>query len=196
MIVRRATSALRGHEKRVVPREGIYDIDPEHSSVEFVSGQLMIATVRGRFPDVGGRITIADRPTESHVEATIGTKSVSTGNAERDAHLRGARFLDVERFPTMSFTSIAVVELADGDWAVDGRLTVRSVIRRVTLHVAFEGCDVSSAGGRIRFSATATLDREDFGLGSTGTSDAGALLVDKRVSVELLVHATTQRSDG
>jgi polyisoprenoid-binding protein YceI len=192
---RRVTSAIHPHRKRALPAPGTYDIDSEHSWIEFVTAQLMLTTVRGRFRDMRGVITIADRPGRSHVEATIGAASVSTGMGERDAHLRGPDFLDAERFPALSFSSIAVAGLGDGSWAVDGRLTIRDVARRVTLNAVFEGRDASAARATgIDFRATTRLNRDDFALGWSGGSDPTAVLVDKLVSIELVVRADARRS--
>src|SRR3954466_4740695 len=112
----RTVSVLRTHDDRLVPVAGVYDIDGAHTSVEFVGRHLMITKVRGRFSDVRGRITIADEPEESHVEAEIGVASVSTGNDDRDAHLKNADFFDVERYPTMTFASTGVNPLSDNTW--------------------------------------------------------------------------------
>ena len=104
----RTVSILRTRDDRVIPVPGGYDIDGAHTSVEFIGRHLMITKVRGRFSDVSGRITIAEEPEESHVEVEIGAASLSTGNDDRDTHLRSADFFDVERFPTISFRSTAV----------------------------------------------------------------------------------------
>ena len=101
----RTVSVLRTHDDREVPVAGVYEIDGAHTSVEFVGRHLMITKVRGRFSDVQGRITIAENPEESHVEVEIGAASVSTGNDDRDDHLRSPDFFDVEQFPTITFRS-------------------------------------------------------------------------------------------
>src|SRR6185295_9269273 len=85
-------SVVRTFDNRPIPAAGVYDIDPAHTAVEFVARHLMITKVRGRLPDVRGRITIAEAPEDSHVEVEIGAGSVSTGNDDRDAHLKSADF--------------------------------------------------------------------------------------------------------
>src|SRR4051794_30174034 len=109
-------SVLRTRDDRVIPVAGVYEIDGAHTSVEFVARHLMITKVRGRFNDVRGRITIAEDPDNSHVEVEIGVASVSTGNDDRDGHLKSGDFFDAERYPTITFASTAVKPLHDNTW--------------------------------------------------------------------------------
>ena len=186
----RTVSVLRTHDDRVIPVAGAYDIDGAHTSVEFVGRHLMITKVRGRFTDVSGRITIAEEPEASHVEVEIGAASLSSGNADRDTHLKSADFFDVERFPTITFRSTSVTALADNTWEVVGDLTVRDTTRPVTLQVDFDGADVSPLGDeRIGFSAATDLNREDFGLTWNMALETGGLLVGKTARIELAVQA-------
>ena len=186
----RTVSVLRTHDDRVVPVAGAYDIDGAHTSVEFVGRHLMITKVRGRFTDVRGRITIAEEPEASHVEVQIGASSLSSGNADRDTHLKSADFFDVERFPTITFRSTSVTALPDNTWEVVGDLTVRDTTRPVTLQVDFDGADISPLGDeRIGFSAATDLNREDFGLTWNMALETGGLLVGKTARIELAVQA-------
>ena len=186
----RTVSVLRTHDDRVVPVAGAYDIDGAHTSVEFVGRHLMITKVRGRFTDVSGRITIAEEPEASHVEVEIGAASLSSGNADRDTHLKSADFFDVDRFPTITFRSTSVTSLADNTWEVAGDLTVRDTTRPVTLQVDFDGADVSPLGDeRIGFSAATDVNREDFGLTWNMALETGGLLVGKTARIELAVQA-------
>ena len=185
---------LRVHDDRSIPASGVYEIDRAHTSVDFIARHLMITKVRGRFSDVHGLITIGENPEDSHVEVEIGSASVSTGNEDRDAHLRSADFFDVERFPTIRFTSTAVAALPDNTWQLDGELTVRDTTRPVTLTVSFEGGDVSPLGDeRIGFSAEAEINREDFGLTWNVALESGGLLVGKSARIELAVQAIALR---
>src|SRR5258708_33959105 len=104
----RTVSVLRTHDDRLIPVAGVYDIDGPHTAVEFVGRHLMITKVRGRFNDVRGRITIAEEPENSHVEVEIGVATVSTGNDDRDAHLKSGDFLDAEPYPAVPFSSPSV----------------------------------------------------------------------------------------
>src|SRR5947209_15031910 len=139
----RKVSVLRTHDARLIPVAGIYDIDGPHTSVEFVGRHLMITKVRGRFNDVRGRITIAEEPENSHVEVEIGVASLSTGNHDRDAHLKSQDFFDVEHYPTIAFASTAVRPLREDTWELVGDLTVHGTTRPVTLQVDFDGGGIS-----------------------------------------------------
>jgi polyisoprenoid-binding protein YceI len=186
----RTVSVLRTRDDRVIPVAGVYEIDGAHTSVEFVGRHLMITKVRGRFSDVRGRITIGEDPERSHVEVDIDVSTLSTGNADRDAHLRSADFFDVERYPTITFRSTGVSALPDGTWEVRGDLTVRGTTRAVNLQVDFDGGDISPMGDeRIGFSAAADVDREDFGLTWNMALETGGLLVGKAARIELAVQA-------
>jgi polyisoprenoid-binding protein YceI len=186
----RTVSVLRTHDDRLIPVAGVYDIDGAHTSVEFVGRHLMITKVRGRFSDVRGRITIAEQPESSHVEVEIGAASLSSGNDDRDNHLKSADFFDVEQFPTITFRSTAVKARRDNTWELDGDLTVRGVTRPITLQVDFDGADVSPFGDeRIGFSAATDINREDFGLTWNMALETGGLLVGKTARIELSVQA-------
>jgi polyisoprenoid-binding protein YceI len=186
----RTVSVLRTHDDREVPVAGVYEIDGAHTSVEFVGRHLMITKVRGRFSDVKGRITIGENPEDSHVEVDIGAESVSTGNSDRDNHLRSADFFDVDQFPTITFRSTRVRALRNATWEVTGDLTVHGTTRPVTLQVDFDGAVVSPIGDeRIGFSAATEVNREDFGLTWNVALETGGLLVGKTARIELAVQA-------
>jgi polyisoprenoid-binding protein YceI len=186
----RTVSVLRTYDDRLIPVAGVYDIDGPHTSVEFVGRHLMITKVRGRFNDVRGRITIAEDPQKSHVEVEIDVASLSSGNDDRDAHLKSADFFDVEHYPTIAFASTAVKALRDNTWELDGDLTVRDTTRPITLQVDFDGGGASPMGDeRVGFSAATDIDREDFGLTWNVALETGGLLVGKSVRIELAVQA-------
>jgi polyisoprenoid-binding protein YceI len=190
----RMVSVLRTHDDRLVPVAGVYDLDGAHTSVEFVGRHLMITKVRGRFSDVRGRITIGQEPEDSHVEVEIGAASLSSGNDDRDAHLRSPDFFDIERYPTILFRSTAVTALPDSTWEVVGNLTVRDTTRPVTLQVDFDGADVSPIGDeRIGFSAATDINREDFGLTWNIPLETGGLLVGRTARIELAVQAIASK---
>jgi polyisoprenoid-binding protein YceI len=124
----------------------------------------------------------------------IGAASLSTGNADRDAHLKSEDFFDVDHHPTISFTSTAVNALPDNTWELVGNLTVRDNTKAVTLQVDFDGADISPIGDeRIGFSAATDINREDFGLTWNMTLETGGLLVGKTARIELAVQAIARR---
>ena len=168
---------------------GVWEIDPSHSNVEFVARHLL-SRVRGRFTGFGGAITIAEPLSRSSVGVTIDAASVDTHNADRDAHLRSPDFLDVERYPEISFRSTSVAEDGDGRYRLDGDLTIRGVTRPVTLELAYLGWSDDPWGGkRAGFSATTEIDRHDFGATWNLAVETGGVVVGRKVRIELEIEA-------
>ncbi|MGH8827827.1 MAG: YceI family protein, partial [Jiangellaceae bacterium] len=147
------------------PTAGTFEIDPQHTTVGFVARHLMVTQVRGRFEDVTASIQVANEPLQSLAHATIGTASMITGTEERDAHLKSADFLDVERYPVMTYVSR---HLAAGDsgpkWSMVngtmrrrrrttggitalGDLTIMGITLPIELDVAIDGITSDPWGG-------------------------------------------------
>ncbi|GLW65553.1 hypothetical protein Arub01_37970 [Actinomadura rubrobrunea] len=173
---------------------GTWVIDPVHSSVGFSVRHLMVARVRGRFTDFSGEIVTAEDPLRSTVTASIATASVDTGNADRDAHLRTADFLETDRYPTIAFRSTGV--RPDGEaFALDGELTIKDVTRPVTLSLELGGFGPDyylkdpSQGARAGFTATGRIDRLDFGVGDEGTVASGAVVLAHAIDITLDIEA-------
>ncbi|NDU77608.1 polyisoprenoid-binding protein [Actinomadura sp. DSM 109109] len=149
---------------------GRWTIDPVHSEITFSVRHLM-TTVRGSFTDFEGEIVVGEDPLDSSARAEIRMGSIDTRNAERDEHVRSADFLDVRRYPVMSFTATGVERATIGRRArtpryhVLGDLTVKNVTRRVRLLTEFHGVSPDPWGGvRAGFTATASISRRDFGI--------------------------------
>lgn len=169
--------------------EGTWTIDAAHTVVSFAVRHLM-SMVRGRFSEVSGQIVTGPDPYGSAVTAVIAVASVSTGAEMRDDHLRTVDFLDVERFPTMTFTSTRL-RRADGGWLLSGELTIRDVTRPLDLQVEFLGTDPAGLQGetRIGFSATGTIRRSDFGVTFGLPADGARIVVADKVDIVLDVEA-------
>ena len=175
---------------RQVPAAGVWTIDPTHTQAEFVARHLMVTKVRGGFDDIAGTIVVADDPTDSKVEVVIQMASVSTGTADRDAHLTSEDFFDVENYPTMTFVSTSV-EPSGSSWKLAGELTVRDVTRPVTLDFEFLGISTDPWGNpKAAFSASTELDREDWGLTWNVPLDGGGVLVSKKATIEIEAQAS------
>ncbi len=169
----------------VLPSVGTWDIDPVHADVAFTGRHLMVTKVRGRFPDVSGRITVAENMNDSTVEVTIGMASVESGHATRDDHLRSAELLDVDRYPEATFRSVSVDWNGDGG-VVLGDLTIHGTTRRVPLTVTFEGYVRDPWGGdRAVFSAATQVNREDFGVTWNMAMETGGVLVSKDIKITI-----------
>lgn len=185
-------TTTRSQSGAEVPAAGRYDIDPSHSSVSFTVRHLGLSKVKGGFGDFSGTIEVADDPTASSVEVSIDAASFTTGNDDRDGHVKSGDFLDVETFPHLTFRSTGVRQNGD-DWVVDGELTVRDVTRAVALDVEFEGSGQDPWGGtRIAFVASTEIDRDEFGITWNQALETGGVLVGKKVKIELDVQAVAQ----
>ncbi len=168
-----------------LPAAGTWTFDGSHTSVGFVARHLMITKVRGTFGAVTGSVVIGDRPEESTIEVAIGTASVDTGWADRDAHLRSPDFFDVERFPEMRFVSTSV-EAHHHGWRMHGDLTIKGETRPVALDFDFEGIATDPWGKpHAAFSARAEIDREQWGLNWNVALETGGWLVSKKVTIEI-----------
>lgn len=172
-----------------LPKQGTWTIDPSHSSVGAVARHLIAAKVRGAFTRFDGTIEIGASPAESSVAVTIDASSIDTGSTDRDNHLRSADFLDVEHHPSLTFASTAVRDTTTG-YEVDGELTMRGVTKPVTLSMEFLGLMSDPWGNeKALFSATARLEREQWGLTWNAPLETGGVLVSKTFDIEIDVQA-------
>ena len=175
-----------------LPAPGTWTIDPGHAEVGFVGRHLKFTKVRGRFTGVQGTVTVAEDPAASQLQVVIDMASVSSGDQTRDDHLRSPDFFDVGRHPTATFTSTGV-RWAGTCGTMDGDLTIVGVTRPVTLDVEFSGYARDPWGqDRAVFSASAQLNREDWGLTWNMALEAGGLLVSKDIRLEVEVETVRQ----
>jgi polyisoprenoid-binding protein YceI len=145
---------------------GVWQFDPLHTQVEFAAKHLGMMTVRGHFADVlaSGNID-PDHPEESSVDVTIQAASIRTHNERRDSDLRSAGFLDVDKFPTITYKSTSIQPAGENRYTMTGDLTIKGNTRSVTLPVLKYGeFNDPMMGHRIAYSAEAHIDRTDFGL--------------------------------
>jgi len=168
-----------------------YRIDPAHSSAHFVVRHMMIANVRGTFTKLSGTVEYdPDNPAETKIDATIEPASISTREEQRDAHLRSADFLDVEKFPTITFQSTRVQPSGDGEAKVTGNLTIHGVTREVTLTVEGPTPETKDPWGNVRRGAAATtkIKRSEFGLTWNAALETGGFLVGDELKIEIEVE--------
>ena len=169
---------------------GTWVIDPTHSEVSFSVRHLMVSKVRGRFARFSGELVTGDDPVDSSVEATVDLASIDTNSEDRDAHLRSPDFLDVERYPSLTYRSTGV--RADGDgFVVDGELTLHGVTRSVPLALEVHGFLPESPFGdsRVGFSARAEISRKDFGISFDAPLENGGVVVGDKIQIDLEVEA-------
>ncbi len=173
---------------------GTWQIDPVHSDVSFTIRHMMVSKVRGNFTDFTGTIVTAESPTASTVTASIELGSITTNNEQRDAHIKSADFFDVEQYPTMSYASTSVTPKGD-DWVVEGELTLHGVTKSVPLQLELNGFGPDPYGGtRAGFSATAEINRRDFGIDITVPLDGGGVVVGDKVSIALEIEAVLDKA--
>jgi polyisoprenoid-binding protein YceI len=172
---------------------GTWKADPVHSEIGFSVRHLMLSKTRGRFTSFDVTIVTGEDPLASTVTATIDLASIETGNEHRDNHLRSADYFDVEKHPTMSYQSTGVRQAGDG-WLVDGELTLHGVTRQVPLAVEVNGFGPDPFGGqRAGFSATANINRSDFGIDLTIPMDGGGIAVGDKVAISLEIEAVLEQ---
>ena len=168
-----------------------WNIDPAHSSAEFKVKHMMISNVNGKFTGLSGALTLNEGDvSKSNVEASIPVATISTGDEQRDGHLKSADFFDVEKFPTMTFASVKVVPSGAGEAKVVGDLTLHGVTKQVTFDVEGPSQPSKDPWGntRIGLSATAKINRKDFGLVWNTALETGGVLVGEDVTLSLDVE--------
>ncbi len=175
------------------PAVGTYTIDPSHTRLGFAVRHMAVSKVRGGFNRFEGTLELAENPVDSKVSVTIEADSVDTRDENRDNHLRTNDFFDVPNHPTWTFVSTAIRPVDATDWKVDGDLTIRGTTKQVTLDVELEGVVKDPYGNhRVGFSASTTIDREDFGVAFGAVMEAGGLVVGKKVDIEIEAEAVLQ----
>jgi polyisoprenoid-binding protein YceI len=198
-----------------IPSAGVYQLDENHKRLGFLAMHMMVSPVRGEFAEGQATVTVTEDPLASQVTCTIQAASINTHTADRDAHLSGPDFLDVENYPTIEFRSTGLRMRAEVDpifsWArlkagtagrrahdpqqadgsftkfvMDGLLTVRGVTRPVELECEFGGVGHDPYGQDIfGFHGTCEIDREAWGLLWNVALEAGGVLVAKKVRIEI-----------
>jgi len=167
-------------------------LDKQHVDLSFSAKHMMVATVKGRFADVEAAVEIdEERPEASRVKAVATVESLTTGNAERDAHLKSTDFLDAENHPLLTFESTQVRPVGDGRFELAGNLTIRDTTRPVTLTGEFTGPVKSPWGDRrIGFALDGEIDRDEFGLTWNVALEAGGVLVGRRIKLHVDAEVT------
>jgi polyisoprenoid-binding protein YceI len=169
-------------------------LDPGHTLATFSARHMMITTVRGQFAPPVGKVEFDPAaPALSSVEAEIDAATLSSGLADRDAHLKSPDFLDVANYPKITFRSTQVEVTGENTAKVTGDLTMRGTTRPVTLDVEMLGIVNDPWGGRrVGFTASGKINREDWGLTWNVVIEAGGVLVGKEIRLEIEAEAILQ----
>ncbi len=160
---------------------GTWNVDASHSELGFTARHLMVTKVRGKFNEFEATANVADDVAASTINATVQLASVDTGSADRDAHIKGEDFFDVEKNPTMTFTSTQVT-----DDTLKGELTIKGITKPVEFDLEFNGLATDPWGNqKAGFEATTEINRKDFGLEWNVALEGGGVLVSENIKINL-----------
>jgi polyisoprenoid-binding protein YceI len=165
-----------------------WQIDSQHASAQFAVKHLMISTVRGEFHGVTGTVNWDDKDiTKSTIDVTIDTTTVDTREPKRDAHLKSPDFFDVAKYPAMTFKSKKIEQVATGKLKVTGDLTIHGVTKEVVLDVDGPTASIKDPWGntRVALNATASVNRQDFGVKWNANMDGGGVVVSDNVNITI-----------
>jgi len=170
-----------------------WEFDHAHSSVDFTVRHMLVSKVRGRFTKWTGHLELDEQDlTRSRVDVEIDVASVDTHEPQRDAHLRSGDFFEVDKHPRIVFKSKRVEEKGKDHLAVTGDLTIRGATREVVLDVERGGVIAKDPWGKRRagFTATAKINRKDFGVNFNQVLDQGGLALGEEVAISIEIEAT------
>jgi len=190
MRVRFTPAALTALAMSSLASASTWEIDPAHSVAQFSVRHMMVSNVRGEFGKMSGWVNLDDKDVgHSTTEVTIDTTTISTREANRDKHLKSPDFFDVEKYPTMTFKSTSFKKVGPEKYKVAGDLTLHGVTKPVVLDVAAPDAVSKLQGSERRgATATATLNRKDFGLVWNKPLESGGVLVGDEVVITVDVE--------
>lgn len=163
-----------------------WGIDVAHSQIGFSVKHMVISNVSGKFTDFDGTIAFDGKNLAAGtVEFTVQAKSITTDNERRDGHLQSPDFFAVDSFPTLTFKSKKITAGPDNSFKMTGDLTMRGVTKEVTFDCTFNGTVEAFGGTRAGFTATGTINRQDFGVSWSKALDNGGLVVSNEVKVNI-----------
>jgi len=170
---------------------GTYNVDPAHTRIGFVARHAMVTKVRGAFKEfTGSGYFDAEDATKSNLAITIQAKSIDTGNSDRDTHLRGNDFFEMDTYPEIQFKSTSVVKTGGNEYDVTGDLVIRGVTNQITIPFEVSGPVQDPWGNsRIGLEGKVEINRKDWGVNFNVALEAGGLLVSEKVTLEFDVAA-------
>jgi len=174
-------------------RADVWTIDPAHTTIAFSVRHMMVSNVRGQFSKFNGSVDGAPaHPTDAKIAASIEAVSIDTANQKRDEHLRSPDFLDVVKFPMVTFASKKIEKVSDTKYKVTGDLTLHGVTKEIVLDVSDVTPPIKDPMGNLRAGAEAktTINRQDFGVSFNKTLDGGGLVVGDEIPITIDVEVT------
>lgn len=164
---------------------GTWNLDSSHSEVGFTVRHAGISKVRGNFDKVTAALEVGQHLNDSKISATIDAASFNSNEPNRDGHVKGADFFDVEQYPELTFTATSV-EGSGETYKLTGDLTIKDTTRPVTLDVEFNGVAVDPFGAtRAGFSGSTVISRKEFGLTWNAALETGGVLVGDKVTINV-----------
>lgn len=165
---------------------GTWNIDPVHSEFTFTARHAGVSKVRGHFEDIAGVVNVGEALEDSTVSAEADVESITTRNAQRDGHLKSGDFFEAENNPKLNFTSTAINASSGGEFELVGDLTMRGVTKEVAFTTEFGGVATDPNGNQVAgLSASANIDRKDYGMEFNAVLGGGELLVSNKIKIEL-----------
>jgi polyisoprenoid-binding protein YceI len=171
-----------------------YKIDAAHSEINFKVKHLMITNVTGNFTQFDATMEAsADDFSDAKISFEADVNSINTNNEQRDGHLKSDDFFNAEQFPKLTFVSSGLQKKSDSEYALTGDLTIRNITKTVTLDVEFGGTMTDPWGQqKAGFEISGKINRKDFDLKWTATTEAGGIVVSDEVKVQLAVQMIKQ----
>ncbi|GHJ45349.1 polyisoprenoid-binding protein [Catellatospora sp. TT07R-123] len=170
---------------------GTYTVDVAHSTIGFVARHAMVTKVRGAFNEFEGAGYLdGGDVSKSHVKVTIQAASIDTRNEQRDGHLRSNDFLDMEKYPTITFASTSVKQVDAENFQVTGDLTIKDVTKPVTIDFEYQGAATDPFGNhRIGFEGSVAINRKDWNVTWNAALETGGVLVSDKITLEFEISA-------
>ena len=174
----------------------VWTIDPAHTVAGFTARHMMITNVTGVFEAAAGTIDYTPgNPGATKADITIEAKSINTRNTRRDTHLRTDDFINVEKYPTITFKSKRVQNVRADGFDMVGDLTIRDVTKEVVLKVDGIAPPIKDPQGnrRVGANATTTINRKDFGVNYNRALEAGGVLIGDEVKINIEIQAVEKK---
>ena len=169
-------------------------LDPSHSEIGFKVKHLMVTNVRGVFKEYNGTIyTKGEDFSGADIELSITTVSISTGDTNRDNHLKSPDFFDAVNFKEIKFKGSSLERVADSEYVLHGDLTIKDISRRIKLDVEFNGIAKDPYNNtKAGFEITGKINRKDFGLTWNAVLETGGVMVSDEVTIKCDVQLIQQ----
>ncbi|WP_425829125.1 YceI family protein [Streptomyces fractus] len=170
---------------------GEYTVDPAHTTLGFVARHAMVTNVKGSFSDFTGSLHLdGSDPAKSTASFDVQMASISTGNEDRDGHLKSADFFKIDEFPTMTFRSTSAESLGGDDYRITGDLTILGTTKPISIDLEFNGVAKDPFGNeRVGFEGKSEILRSDWGLSWNAALETGGVLISDKIKLNFDISA-------